>query len=356
MSTRINNRGLISGCVVLVSLATSAALFGWCFSLGLKIDPALRFLSPEPDISEAVPACKIEYALTSDEANSVVFVGDSGGACAFDPIEFQRTFGEAAYNLCSEAGLGPVGYLITLKAYLDHHPHAKAVVFCVTPVTMERTAGSLGGTLPARFMKHYEPEIGTVSEWDRFFYFSRVGLESRRSPYDIAVRDKPLKYFETETYSSLRDKFKESRGFNKLIAHGGRPFKEANKEKPILEEWTHAVRIMARLCEERRVLMFIIFSPVRNDMKLVRTFKPLEAWCQSMSAQPSLCVVSPPVTFYADSLMFDSLHANADGACQFSREVAAQFYGVISGEPIGARGVEAFMPVVAKDVQAAIER
>jgi hypothetical protein len=353
---RWNVRSRVAACVVLLSLIVSGSLFGPCFYAGVKIDPALRFMSREPDVSEAVPACKIEYALGSNEVNDVVFVGDSGGACAFDPIEFQRACGDTAYNLCSEAGLGPVGYLITLKAYLDHHPQTKAVVLCVTPVTMERTAGSLGGDLQARFMKHYEPEIGTVGTIDRFLYFSRVGLESHWSPYDSGVLEKPLKYFESETYSTLRRKFEESRGFNRLIAHGGKAFKPGpSKEPPILDEWTQAVRVMAMLCEQRRVLMFVMFSPVRKDMKDARTFKPLESWCDAMSAQPSMCVLKPAVLFYDDSQMWDSTHAGEDGARQFSRHVAQCFDGVL-GVHLNAAGVARFMPIVAKDVQQAIAR
>jgi len=349
---RLNARSQIALCVVVVSLLTNAALFGPCFCAGVKIDPALRFMSPHPEIGEAVPACKIEYALASKEVNDVVFVGDSGGACAFDPLEFQRTCGETAYNLCSEAGLGPIGYYITLKAYLDHHSGTKAVVLCVTPVTMERTAGSLGGDLQARFAKHYEPEIGTVGSLDRFLYFSRIGLESHWSPYDPAARDKPLKYFETETYSTLRRKLEESRGFNRLIAHGGKPFQPGpTKEPPILDEWTRAVRIMAMLCEQRRVLMFVVFSPVRNDMRDARTFKPLQSWCDGMRGQRSLRIVRPAILFYNDPLMWDSIHVGADGAQRFSRYVAKCFDGVLN-----AAGVARFMPMVANDVRAILQR
>ena len=88
--------------------------------------------------------------------------------------------------------------------------------------------------------------------------------------------------------------------------------------------------------------MFVVFSPVRKDMKEARTFKPLESWCDTMSSQRSLCVVKPPVVFYDDPLMWDSIHVGADGARQFSRDVAQRFDGVL--------------PTVAADVQAALAK
>jgi hypothetical protein len=85
-------------------------------------------------------------------------------------------------------------------------------------------------------------------------------------------------------------------------------------------------------------------------MNAARTFKPLESWCESFAAQPSMSVVPPIVTFYDGSQMWDSLHANSDGAWHFTADVARAFGGLWQS----AHGVSRFGPIVARDVQEAL--
>jgi hypothetical protein len=191
------------GIAALVFVCLSA----FCYRTGRAVDTESRFFDPgrAPDVDEALCACKIEYALHSREANDVVFIGDSSGCDGVDPIAFERASGHRAYNLCSEARLGPVGYLATLEAYLLNHPRPMCVVLCVTPITFEWPLGFMGADIANHFVAHYGHEVGMFSARQDVAYFAQCGaaswLSARRAD---DVRDLPLSSLGTETYRSLQ--------------------------------------------------------------------------------------------------------------------------------------------------------
>ena len=313
----------------LVTLALVMSLTYW---LGRRTETSLRFLEPRrpPTVDEAVIAHPIEYALDNHESNDVVFLGDSTCLAGIDPLRLQ---GLRGYNLGSQGSLGPIGTLVTAKAYLENHPLPRVLVLCFTPFRFEVNTGVAGGRLPNRFIASYGPEVqGVVPRATSVEYFLKRGAASLLSERQRDVRDDPLEGMTSQTYWTLQRRTYEARGHFALSgAHGGKWFvDEPPPPKLILDEWDSAIRQIAGLCNDSGVPLVLLFSPIWDEVSRSRDFSPLERWGRQLeAAYPRVKAARPVVLAYARPFMWDAIHLNE-------------------------AGVQKFMPTVATNVQAAI--
>jgi hypothetical protein len=149
------------GSALLVMSATLATLgslsvAGYC--TGRNLDAGRRLLDPSraPTSDEAALAYVADYSLQSNEANDVIFLGDS--ACRFDvdPIAIEQMVGLRAYNLGTFATAGPAVLSASGKSYLSHHPAPKLVVVCLSPLSLGFGSNLGPFTLPGRFAEFCE--------------------------------------------------------------------------------------------------------------------------------------------------------------------------------------------------------
>ena len=88
---------------------------------------------------------------------------------------------------------------------------------------------------------------------------------------------------------------------------------------------------MADTCDAAGVRMLILFAPIEAGYEDARDFDRLDRWGRELEeTHPGLTVQRPIILTYEPRLMRDAIHLNL-------------------------AGVEKFMPVVAKDVQEALE-
>ena len=325
-------RSRVSAIAVMTAAIVVGALAVGSYAVGRRLDPELRFLDPRraPTIDEAGPAQSIEYALRSDEENDVVFFGDSTCRTGIDPVSFDRLTGLHSYNIGSGRGLGPNGMAVTVMAYLLHHPRPRAVVMCVTPFCFEADGTTLGGDLPDRFVASYGPEVaGVVTETETFAYFIRCGAVSILDSEAREVRDDRLVGLERETYHSSDSKLRKSRGFFGLPGdHGPQRGVGPGPENMVHEDWDRWIRRIAEVCGDVRLI--VRFTPIASEYADAREFRQLDLWAARLETDhPNAVVTRPIVVPFERSLMWDSIHLNA-------------------------AGVEKFMPLVAKDVQATL--
>jgi hypothetical protein len=324
--------------IALLVAAVAGAIIGVlcaaAYDVGRRIDPEVRFLDPQrsPTLNEAVMAFAIEYALQSHEPNDVVFLGDSTSAFDIDPVRLERLTGLRTYNLGTMGALGPLGFLVTLQAYLKHHPKPRLVVLCLWPFLMEVEVQARDGDVAPRFIENYGPEVqGVVPFHQSLAYFVKRGAESWGTQRD--PRTDSLQYMEHETYLTLKQKFLDGRGFHALSGEHGEPRDVARPGPPklIREDWDVGLRRIAQACEDADVPLLIRFTPVSATVADARDFSPLEGWAKGFrEAHPKVRIVGPlPLTIYAPQFVYDNVHLNA-------------------------AGVDKFMPVVAKDVQSVL--
>jgi len=320
--------------MLIVTTSTIAAFAGVSYWAGSRTEPLLRFLdgSRAPTIDEAIIAYPMEYALHSTEANDVIFLGDS---TCHDGIDPRRLSGFTSYNLGSVGGVGPAAIALTAQAYLKHHPKPRAVVLCLSPFRLDNDPGSAGGQLPFRFIATYGPGVpGAVSWLDSTGYFVKrgaAGLLAAKSVTWREMRDLPLLGMKSETYHTLEAKTVKTRGFFDLPGeHGSRWTVEVPKKRLVHEAWTDGVERLALACRESGVTLVIRFGPVWDGVSGSRDFTQLEDWADRMESKRNGLKFSRPLVLAWDrSVMWDALHVNH-------------------------AGVDKFMPLVAKEVQAAL--
>jgi hypothetical protein len=331
------------GVMAMTTLALSIFAFG-SYGIGRGRNTELRFFYSwvAPTLDEVTVVCPVEYALRTDDKNDIVFLGDSTCRTGVDPVRFERLTGLSAYNLGSLRGIGASGFVITAKAYLLRHPKPRALVLCVTPTCFEVDSGTVGGPLPGRFAANYGPEVSEIVPLiDRIAYFSKRGVWSVWPRVDVAkaalhgqdARDVPLTGHEAETYHTLQRKTRDSRGFFPLPGSHGPP-KGIGAAEPTLirDEWDKGIRRIAQICGGAGVALLIQFAPISAQIANARDFSPLETWSRELESTYWQTTVARPIVLIYDSpLMWDSLHLNS-------------------------AGVEKFLPVVAKDVQAALAK
>ncbi|HEV8000902.1 MAG TPA: hypothetical protein VGP63_13545 [Planctomycetaceae bacterium] len=316
--------------VLAVCVATFGGLVAIAYSGGRRLESEMRFLDQgrAPTSDEAFAACPIEYALHSTEANDVVFLGDSVCRYGIDPDQLQRLSGLKAFNLGSFGFMGPSGYAVTAKTYFANHPRPRAVVLCVSAVSFDVDPETGGGSIPKRFEDAYG---GTMPRFDSIAKSGVRRLGNWFSGTD--VRDSALIGMEGDTYRTFKKRWIESRGYFGLPGvHGKAHLVEAfAAEKLIRDDWNCGVCRLADECAAVDVMLVIRFCPLSTEFKGAG-YSPVERWADEFAAaHPRAVVTRPTLLWYDPSLSWDRVHLNA-------------------------AGVAKFMPVVAKDVQAALKK
>jgi hypothetical protein len=337
--------------LVLLSIGVVIASCGFvACQRGQRNSALIRFLDINlaPLVDEAFVTYPVEYSLRSTEYNDVIFLGDS---LCHDDIDPAKLPGLRSYNLGSQGSVGSLGILLTAKAYLDHHPAPRAVVLCVSPLRFEVSSNSGGGHVGRRFVASYGPEVpGVVPLYQSLTYFTKRGalelagqnaLVPKRgaqisAPVGGEIRfDAPLRGFESETYRTLERKMQATRGFFALPGTHGTSWavETPAPRQLILPEWVDGMQRLAAICNHAGVPLIIHFGPIWEGVAKSRDFSILESWADDLEAwcPHFVTVVRPAVTAWNRDLMWDAIHLNA-------------------------AGVAKFMPLVAKNVQAALKK
>ena len=320
----------VSAGVLGVAVATVFALGGSAYLRGRAIDPTERFFleaGRPPSGCEGVIGASVQYALFSFEHNDVIFVGDSACWSGIDPIRLRRLAGLQSYNL-AVAGIGARVCPLAIRGYLSHHPKPKAVVLCLSPLGLEVDSAPWENML-GRVLMYYGLEIdGAVPLTESVPYLVRSGVRAclPHPDYRSALAD----FNDTDTYLTLRAGIFAARGFYGQASRA--PIPLARNGVLIREDWDRGVHEMADTCSAAGVRMLILFTPIEASHKHARDFDRLDRWGRELEqTHAGLTVQRPMILTYEPHLMLDAIHLNL-------------------------KGVDKFMPVVAKDVQAALAR
>jgi hypothetical protein len=345
---------IISTALVLAVGAVIPALLsavGYC--IGKNTESDLRFFEPRrpPTLDEACVACPIEYALRSNEENDVIFVGDSTCRVGIDPTRFEQATGLRAYNLGSEGGIGPTGFLITAKAYLSRHPRPRIVVLSMSPIGFEGGANEIAERLRSsmldRFEANYGPEVPGLIPWSESAgYFAKRGSLAAwmafsgfvagkrddggaRDIRDIPLSERPFSFRGYQQFVHKR------RGYVPLPGlHGERRVIEYPGQRVKIDsEWDRNVRRLAQDCERMGVPLLMRFSPMPRDLSDVRDFRPLEMWSKTLrNSHRNVIVGSPTLLWYDPELCWDQIHLNDPGIAAYGAVLAKDVREALADE------------------------
>jgi hypothetical protein len=347
---RQKHRVASTALVLLLATAIATTLSTVSYCVGRNTESELRFLEPRrlPTIDEVLVACPIEYALRSGERNEVIFVGDSTCRAGVDPIRFERLSGLRAFNLASQGRIGPMGFLITGKAYLSNHPRPRLVVLGMSPLAFEcsavEIADKMKSTMQARFEANYGPEVpGVVPVRQIASYFIQRGslsawgaVSSAYRGRDLDVRDLPVvggpETTPLMTFRSIQQSVLNSRGFWPVIGdHVVRPEIESPGEPvKIQDEWNRSVRLLAQTCQDVGIPLLIRFSPMPSDLSHVKDFSTIEQWSHDLqSAYPNVRIGSPILLWYDPDLCWEHIHLNDRGVAAYMSHLAKEAHDIL---------------------------
>jgi hypothetical protein len=352
---RISTTLLVTSCALVTPLLLCVSFCG----LGANYRGQLRLLEPyrAPTNDEVTALIPIEYAIDEHEPNDVVFVGDSTCRSGLDPQLFEKLSGLKAYNLGSSGSLTIWGQFTTLTAYLDHHPAPRVVVLCMSPVGVlqiqRAPEGSPGaaplvvettaGTLSERFLRVYgAPNFrrGMLADGTSSLrYFINRGmsiakgqLAACRSGQTHDRLDDPLYGYESETYRTLRDKMRKSRGFFLLPkTHGDAVgVLEALAEPHTVNSWMDdGVRAFAGLAQTHGFRLIIRLGPLARDQAPWDS-ECVPAWLRRLEREfPQVSASRPEVLWYDRQVCWDSIHVNAGGVKLFTGATARDVMNLI---------------------------
>jgi hypothetical protein len=346
---RIGSTALVLVLAGSISFVFSAV--GYC--VGRSTDSDLRFFEPRrpPTGDEACIACPIEYALHSNEQNDVIFLGDSTCRVDVDPLDFERISGLRAYNLGSQGRVGPMGFLITAKAYLSRHPRPRIIVLCMAPSAFEGSkqdiADKMQSTMQARFEANYGPEVPGLVPWsESASYFVKRGVLTAWMTVSSAivggnqpgpiqdVRDLPVAGGDF-SYRMYQQLVRKQRGYCPLSElHIPRWNTEPlGSPVKIEDEWDRNVRTLADDCETLGIPLLIRFSPMPRDMLHARDFSPLERWAKSVQeSHRSVIVGSPLLLWYDPGLCWDHIQLNLPGVAAYTPVLAKEVREALGGQ------------------------
>jgi hypothetical protein len=98
----------------------------------------------------------------------------------------------------------------------------------------------------------------------------------------------------------------------------------------IRDDWSAGIQRLADECESFGVPLVIRFAPLSTEFREGPDYSPVERWADNVNASRTTITIGQPVLqWFTPELSWDRVHLNA-------------------------AGVERFMPVVAKDVQAVL--
>jgi hypothetical protein len=303
-----------------------------------------------PSHHDAVIESCMDYATKSAERNDVVFIGGSGCLAGIRIGQLEHATGLVAYNLGTVGYVELAGHIVTLEAYLEHHPPPKLVVLCISPREIgPRTASKEFGEFrrgvrdrflwcygkPGDFPRppHREPTKYYVSQGLLMFWGYLRGGEQY-------YFNKPISETSTRTIFSFKQEINANRGsyvrveLPPLSANAtrdrdaGSPVPEpgATSEDPfpVMPAYDEGVRALARLTASKGIRLMIRLAPTLPGA-LPEHYDHIASWFEQLETDcPGVVCDRPEVLIYdPDCFMDMNDHCNLRGAERFTALVSA---------------------------------
>jgi hypothetical protein len=328
--------------VLAVVAAVALAVLPPMYVLGKRYDDERRFLRNyrAPNEYETFTSFPMNYATLSQEANDVVFVGDSGLRCGVRTTRFERETGYKGYNLGNVGLMGIDGQVPILEAYLKHHPKPRLIVVCMVPSQLNP-----GGVeyrppeereIKSRFLWCYGPGTEEMRPNSSYLYHIQVGF---KYTYGLLAggfdrfANEPIPCRGNETYRSLENVVSKERGFwetpprrKEFVAAR---MKGASREPTrVSDDFKKGFAVLIRLIADHGVPVLIRFTPW---LPSASDYSPtIRAWAEELESKyPDVIVARPEVLLYDPELFYDGDHLTGEGADQFTRLVSMEVKQVL---------------------------
>jgi hypothetical protein len=317
-------RTTVTASVLAVSACTALLLGSLAWARAQSIEPALLFLDSHraPTADEAAYAILAEHSRDSQQPLDVLFIGDSACSFGIDPAPLERLTKLRSFNSGLTGSMGPDSFRLLLDNYLSHEPKPRLVVLCVSPFLCGVEAAAIDQGTGARLLAAYGQ---SAASWgDRARFLAQRGALGLLDP-GIDTRGLPIDGAATKTYWKIQTRLRRDRGFNRNIA--GRASGAVPAGPVICDEWRRGVDRIAQSCARARTPLLVIFAPIDSELVASREWRALDEWADDFqSRHHGVRVERPIVVGYPANELWDATKLNP-------------------------RGVEHFMPAVARKVE-----
>jgi len=295
------------------------------YTLGWKWESKREFLKSyhTPDWSEAYIKNQMDYVLHSNEANNIIFVGDSTTTVGIQPVLFEKMTGLRGYNLALPGFVGIDTNLRLIELYLENHPAPRLLVYGAHPKDYGLDAPNWGQIRP-RFAWSYGVWSGAQATENDFtpMYYVREGIRIAAGE----LRGGRSHYF-PKSVTDWKELVLRQRGFfaSPGVLAENEKFKPVEIERFVVSPWySRHLHALAQLTRKHGIRLMIQPTPV-----MVREHQEdasqLFAWLQAFQGEyPHIIVGSSEMLLYDAARFSEPVHMNAAGASQFTSQLAEQ--------------------------------
>jgi hypothetical protein len=295
-----------------------------------------------PYYAESAIEYQMEYAMHSSEYNDVIFLGSSSALAGVMPVLFEERTGLRAYNLATVGSVGPDGELDIFRAYLDHHPKPKMVMYAAFPPDIEQTSPVVP-EFRERFIRAYGQElkkqepppprnpvyyleegvrviIGLARGGEEYFYNKSSGARLSHRGNGLAM---------------ARD-----RGFLEYPQMEDQQFDYIDQHTSFtVSQWhDRSFREMAEFTNDEGIDFVFWVLPVPTPKRPVNDV-PLVEWAHQLQLDyPQVKVYGLPVVGFEHSLYAQSLHLNRSGAEAVTNDMAEEVLALLQGPERSSNG------------------
>lgn len=330
--------------IVGILAATALVLFPPMYSIGKRYDDRRIFLRNyrAPNEYEAFSSYCMEYARQSDEANDVVFVGDSSLRYDLRTSQFQRETGLKAYNLGSVGLIAISGFTRIVEAYLaSSHPRPRLIVLGILPTTLDlgddRYRLEEERDVKARFQWCFGPGTEDLRPHDSFWYHVRQGFKTtygRLAGGFERFANEPIPFRGPDTYRTFQRAQARERGYSEgpdrpIVSLPARDKASTRDPFTITDKARDELSGLIRLTADHGITLMIRLTPYSGEA--AEHSPRLRAWAEDLEVRnPHVIVDRPEVLLYDPGLFFDENHLRPAGAEKFTAFVAAEVKKVLA--------------------------
>jgi len=334
---------LVLGTVALATPLVVAPIF----FIGKKYEDEKRFLMNyrPPNDHEVFLQVKMDYVRSCDEANDVLFLGDSSCYAGIRPRQFEQATGLKAYNLGLPGLIDSEGFALVVRSYLEHHPKPKLVVACFHPWTLDKP--SYAPELRDHFLWCYGSgtEFARPAHEDALRFYARQGVWNLLGDLTGGVK---RRYTETihgqirdgDTYVKRQRLIEDQRGFFEFPpgAMVGLDLPRGIPDAPYVVNAAHrqGFRTLARICKDKGINLFIRLMPV-FAAEAPPTHDTLTDWSRELKSEdPDIIFGEPAVLLFGRPLLWDKRHCNPEGAEKLTALLADEVKNTVMVRGSGA--------------------
>ena len=308
---------VISGIMAATALST---LLPPMYFVGKRHDDRRIFLCNyrAPNEFEAFSSYPMDYARESDEANDVIFVGDSSLRYDLQAPQFERESGLRAYNLSSVGLLAIGGFTPVVEAYLhSRHPRPRLIVLGILPAalagaTRASSAPRCGTSRPASSGASGRARK-TCGRTGRSGITPASASSTRTAAWLGFERfaDEPIPFRAPWTYrrSAAGDPGPAGilRGWGTAVGSGtgGRPTRASTLDPFTISDQARVeLDALIRLAADRDIPVLVRLTPYSGDA--AEHSPTLRAWAEDLESRHSNAIVGrPELLLYDLDLFFD---------------------------------------------------